>query len=132
MDNTDLCGISEALIRAWIDGYDRLCARIESVAITVAKIHKTTEDADPKRCYHGFEFFDETTIVADFVLYGGTDGAAVEFPISYLWTDNYQEIEAAKLAEQLAEEKRQEEDNARKQEEMERALLKRLREKYGE
>ena len=135
------------------EAHDILCANVRLVAIAVADIRKTLYKHPAKECYVGDNFEiavsaldgwypGQKTITAHF--FESTCNCCsneeyyVEFPLSYLWTENYVEVETEAHAERLrkaehaaAEKARREAKTAaKKKEDTDRKTYEMLKKKY--
>lgn len=102
---------SEKLVRDTVAGYEMLSARIKEVAIQVARIQDVTRN--PIDDYVEFGFDGGTPYGKfSYICYGDLNEEVVYFPLEYLWTENFAEIEKARFAVERAEEKRLAEEKA--------------------
>jgi hypothetical protein len=94
---------SEKFVRETVAGFKGLADRIKEVAIEVAKIQGATRN--PVDDYMRFEFDDDDKLYAKFeyYCYGDNNEEYVYFPLEYLWTENFVEIEKVRYAAEVAE-----------------------------
>lgn len=137
--------MNEQTTLAAIQGHKFLSEKIREVGCVVADIRKTTYKHPAKECYTSFDFFDsepnDVTINLEESTCSccGSEYYSISFPISYLWTENFAEIETAAHADRVdkaekaaAAKKKREEDAAQKlREDNELKTYQRLKKKFG-
>ena len=126
-----------------IQAQQRLAALMRMIGVTVADIQKTMYKRKASDCYENYEIDDQAgEITAHFSESRcgccPNEELYVSFPFSYLWTENFAEIETEAHAERLrkaeraaAEKKRREEKAAiEKKEDNDLKTYERLKKKY--
>jgi hypothetical protein len=134
--------LTEDFVRTAVENYNALSDRIKTVAIAMSHLRGNTRNPDDD--YKGFEFDEwenRKFLNANFEYYccGGTESDCFEVPLEYLWTENFAEIEKARLEAEkekarLAEEAKRVADEARKateREERDKRDWERLRKRFG-
>ena len=129
---------TQDFVRSSLANYFVLEARIKDVAIAVETLRGGTRNASDD--YTGFEFDDGSLIVKfEYYCCGGTEYDQFELPIEYLWTENFVEIETARIqaakeeAARQAEAKRLADETQKEREREERDLRdwERLKKRFG-
>jgi hypothetical protein len=138
MTGEDMAPLAEDFVRTTLTNYNLLADRVKTVAIAVETLRGGTRN--PVDDYLRF-YFDSEKIYAIFEYYwcGETETDEAEFPVDYLWMENFEEVEkarldAAKEAARVAEEAKRVADAAeaaRKREERDRADWERLKARFG-
>jgi hypothetical protein len=132
---------TQETVYGYIDGYHWLSNRIRKVGCVVADIRKAMYKHQAESCYEDYQIEAEE-VTAHFsescCSCCSNEEHYVGFPVSYLWTENYAEIETEAHAERLAKaerdaaakKKRDEAAEVRKKEQKDLADFKRLKEKF--
>jgi hypothetical protein len=133
---------TEEFVRTAVANYNALSDRIKTVAIAMQHLRGGTRNADQD--YTGFEFDEwngKEVLIGKFEYYccGGTEYDQFEVPLEYLWTENFREIEQARLeaekeAARVAAEVKRVADEAERQRQRDEKDLQdweRLRKRFG-
>lgn len=113
--------MTEEFIRQFVDSYWKISERATEIAKEIRKIQGEHE---PK--YWLNVSFESDTVKANWYdswKYGGHEEGCEEFPIHYLWTDNWQEKHRTdwEAKESLEDAKKREQERLRAKDELDRA-----------